>query len=151
MPEKHSAAVARYLQFRVREWVASGKSARGLAASAGISGAQVSDLMNQGVGAGWKTTKALATVFGMSVQDLITVAEEWAQSQPAPLTMPGQATKRRAAAADLAREDGVSEEAIDSVLSEPLRESDEKRSTLYWALRMKRRELSFDEPVPRTP
>lgn len=52
---------------------------------------------------------------------------------------------RRTAAADIAREDGVSEEAVLSVLKEPVAERDADRSRLWWALRMRRRQLELDD------
>lgn len=54
------------------------------------------------------------------------------------LTETSKVTDPRSAAAALAREDGVQEAAIQSVLAEPLPEP--PRSTLWWALRMRVRE-----------
>ncbi len=52
---------------------------------------------------------------------------------------------RRFLAVDLAREDGVGEEAIASVLAEPVASQDAGRSRVWWVLRMRRRELDIAE------
>jgi len=61
---------------------------------------------------------------------------------------------KRALAAELCREAGVYEEAIRSVLEEPVREEDAGRPTLWWAARMQAAQahlLSPDVTAPRTP
>jgi transcriptional regulator with XRE-family HTH domain len=149
MARSTSKEVAAYCQWRIREWVRSGKSARELAKAAGVSSTQISELQSQGIGAGWKTVEGLAKAFGMTMPELMTVANEWAASQPTPPPSPSLATSRRAHAADLAKEDGISDEAIRSVLAEPIREEDAQRSTLWWALRMRRRDIALVEGPPR--
>ena len=133
--------IAAYLRWRVEEWVRAGKSARQLARAAGVSSTQISVLRSTGTGAGWKTMEGLGKVFGLTTEQLLRVSKEWAADRPAPAPAPSVGTKRRTHAAELAREDGVSEEAITSVLSEPIREEDANRSTVWWIKRILRRDL----------
>jgi plasmid maintenance system antidote protein VapI len=144
--------IARYLQWRVREWVSSGKTAAELAKLGEISGAQVSEVQNHAVGVGWKTADALAKAFGMTMPTLIAAATEWAAQDPAPappsVAQAAGRAHRRAVAADLAREDGISEEAIRDVLAAPASPADADASTVWWILRMRRRDLELAE-APR--
>ncbi|WP_437679958.1 hypothetical protein [Sorangium sp. So ce131] len=66
--------------------------------------------------------------------------------------LPGDPQRRRAAAAELAREDGVHDAAINSVLEEEVTDAVAARSTLWWANRMKLRERELlDSPEEATP
>lgn len=149
MARSTSEELAGYLQHRAKEWVKSGKPARQLAKAAGVSSAQISVLINDGVGAGWKTAEGMGKVFGMTMPELIDAAREWTASQPERRSPPTQAARRRALAAELSIEDGVSDEAVKSVLDEPLRDEDGALSTFRWILRMKRREIALAEASPR--
>ena len=152
MARSTSKEIAAYLQWRVREWVRSGKTARELARAAGISTAQVSELQNSGIGAGWKTAESLGRVFQLSMPELMAAAADWS-TRHAPLTpaAPDLREERRALASRLAREDGVSDEAIRLVLAEEPTDQDMLRSTVWWILRMRRRDLDLagsTEPAP---
>lgn len=152
MSRSASQDIARYLQSRVKEWVGSGKTARMLAQEAKISEAQVSDVQNTATGVGWKTAESLARAFGMTMTQLIAAAEDWAAKQPAaaPATRP-DANRRRTLAAELAREDGVYEEAIASVMAAPVAREDEHLSTVGWVDRFRLRQLEMMRGVRRMP
>jgi plasmid maintenance system antidote protein VapI len=155
MRRSASKEVGSYLAWRIREWIKSGKTSAELAKVAGISGAQVSDVLHGNTGAGWKTAEGLGRAFGMSMAEVLSAAEEWAKTHAPPAKepprQPAPARDRRAHAAELAEEHEVSAEAIASVLSEP---EDVKRSTVWWILRMLRRDLELAEtnvePAVRT-
>jgi hypothetical protein len=147
-PSTH-AEIAAYLQWRAKEWVRSGRPARELAKAAGVTPAQISNLINHGEGAGWKTIEGMMRVFGLTMPELADLAREWAKDQPAPPLSPSLAAKRRAHAAELCVEDDMMEEAIRSVLDEPLREEDAKHSTVWWIKRMIHREAALAGAAPR--
>jgi hypothetical protein len=135
-------AIGAYLRWRVEEWVKAGKSARQLAKAAGVSTTQISVLRSTGAGAGWKTMEGRGKVFGLSTEQLLQVSKEWAADRPTATPGPSVAAKRRAVAAELAREDeSISSEAIKSVLDEPLRDEDANRSTIWWIKRILRRDV----------
>jgi transcriptional regulator with XRE-family HTH domain len=154
MSRSTTAEIAGYLQWRVREEIKAGKTATELAKLAGVSGAQISELKNRGIGAGWQTAEGLARVFGMTMPELLEAAAAWTAKSGAPPSSargtprPVAPAQRRALAADLAREDGVSNEAIASVLKEP---EDLERSTIWWILRMRRRDLELAEQRSQDP
>jgi transcriptional regulator with XRE-family HTH domain len=141
--------IAAYLQWRVQEWVKSKRPAGQLAKAAGVSKAQISNLLNSGVGAGWKTMNGLAKAFGMTMPELMTVAKEWAAEQPLPPPSPTQAAERRKEAAKLCEADGIADEVIASVLDEPLRAEDANKSTVWWIKRIIRRDTGFADAAPR--
>lgn len=148
MSRSTSAEIAGYLQWRIREWVRGGKTARDLAKLAGISTAQVSELQNAGIGAGWKTAERLAHAFGMSMPELMKAAADWSADRPAVVDANAERSRRRALAVELAREDGVSEKAIRNVLDQPAAPRDSERSTVWWVLQMRRRDLELTEVAP---
>lgn len=148
MARSTSPDVALYLQHRVREAINAGQTAAQLAKGAKVSAAQISELKNRAVGAGWQTAEGLARVFGMTMPQLMDAAAKWAREQrvhdvpeqPVPPGKP-ELVARRLLAAQLAREDGVQGDAISSVLEEEPDPKDMTRSTVWWILRMKHREL----------
>lgn len=98
--------------------------------------------------------RGLAKGFALSLQDMadfidgsLTTEEARARISDPEADTPEH---RRRAAAHLAREDGAGEGAIQSVLREPIEEADRERSTLWWAIRMKQRdlELALAPPPP---
>lgn len=150
MGRSTSTEVALYLQHRVREAIKAGQTAAQLAKAAKVSGAQISELKNRGIGAGWQTAEGLARVFGMTMPQLMELAAEWARQQSPAVAGTDRAAEgkpelvaRRLLAAQLAREDGVQEEAVVSVLHEEPDAKDAVRSTVWWILRMKHRELEL--------
>jgi transcriptional regulator with XRE-family HTH domain len=72
------------------------------------------------------------------VADLLRVDERELLHGRAPLA----ARDNRTIAADLARDDGISETAISSVLAEEFKPGD-PRTVLFWAFRMKQREMEL--------
>jgi DNA-binding XRE family transcriptional regulator len=98
-----------------------------LAPRLGVNQSTLSGILTGRQGASYQLAVAAARLLGTDAADLLAGPR-------------GRALDRRALAAELAREDGVLEAAIDDVLAEPL---DEHLSTLSWALRMKRREAEL--------
>jgi transcriptional regulator with XRE-family HTH domain len=158
MARSTSIEIAQYLQYRVREAIQGGKTAAELAREAGVSNAQISELKNRGVGAGWQTAEGLAKAFGMTMPELLEAAKRWAEIHQKRSSVGSEAggdqTKevdaRRELAAQLAEEDGVSPAAIRSVMGEPVSPENLGRSTIWWALQMRRRELDLLEVPGRT-
>ncbi len=64
---------------------------------------------------------------------------------------PAVVRSAREQAAELAREIGVSERAIADVLAEPMTPDREKWFTLWWADRMRRRDLDLVSTAPPAP
>lgn len=105
------------------------ESQTALAQATGISQATISNI-NGGKPTSFATARAIAGALGITEQDLLAGRQ-------------GHHSDRRAVAAELAREDGIIEDAIQSVLAEPLHAADAHRSALWWAIRMKRREIDL--------
>ncbi len=71
-----------YLRHRIQEWLADEKrTARELAKLAGVSGAQISDAVNEG-SIGWKTMMGLLPVLGLSLGTIEAAAQQWQASRP---------------------------------------------------------------------
>lgn len=144
-----SKEIGAYLQWRIREWIKSGRTAAELAKLAQISGAQVSDVLNGNAGAGWKTLEGLAKAFGSTPLELMSEAKEWTKGRPAAPDEPAA----RALAAKLAREAGVSEVAVASVLLETPTAEQLAWPALRWANYMQQRAMDLmshtaERPAP---
>jgi DNA-binding XRE family transcriptional regulator len=89
--------------------------------------------------------KGIAAGFGLSLQDASDLVDGALPVEGALAKIRGAAPhvttpdERRLHAAEIARQDGVSEAAVQHVLTEP--PGDPQRSTLWWAMRMKRLDL----------
>jgi transcriptional regulator with XRE-family HTH domain len=144
---RYSPAV-RTLRERL-QWILTSQeiSSRELARRAGLAAPQVSLLLrrleqNDQEGVTLRTLTALANGAGVSLAWLTTgEGAPGASAEPVPA---------RAAAAVLARDDGVWPEAIRSVLADELGPGEAERSPEWWLLRIKTREIEMiDEAVRR--
>lgn len=135
------------------EWILAsrGTSARALSLAAGLSQSHVGQLkrgqLSSQVAAG--TLAAIARAAHVDPHWLQT-----GEGSPEVTTSPVNSldvTPNRTEAARIAREDGVYEPAVLSVLAEEVGPATAGRSTLWWALRMRGRELDLlgSRPVPR--
>jgi transcriptional regulator with XRE-family HTH domain len=99
-----------------------------------------------------RVLRGLAQGFGLPVQDMVDFIDGVLTPASALAKVKGisDPIARRAAAATLAREDGIDEAVIKAVLAEPLDDRAATRSTLWWAIRMKRRELDLPGSDPET-
>lgn len=78
---------------------------------------------------------------------VLKVRVEWLLSGTEPMEAPStDEVPNRAAAAALAREAGVLQEAIDDVLLEAVPPEDTHKPTLWWANRMQRRQFDLMQP-----
>lgn len=97
--------------------------------------------------------KGLARGLGLSLQETADFLDGFLPVEDALAKIQGRQRDddpgvRRAAAAQLARADGVDDAAIQAVIEEPLTADRMTRSILWWAIRMKRRELDLAADAP---
>lgn len=104
-----------------------------LAPKLGLSQPTLSSFLNGRSGTSYGTVERLAKLLGKSEQEIL--------GKRGGSTAPRH--DRRALAAELAREDGVLEEAIASVLDQPPQPGDEKLSTVRWVDRIRSAELEI--------
>jgi transcriptional regulator with XRE-family HTH domain len=132
--------VSLYLQFRLRDLLASGKlDANTIAEKAGVTKGQISQLKNHAVGVGWKTLKGMGEVLGMSVDEIEAASSKWAKQHGDLLKTAIEEPKvelperypNRLLAAEVARRSGISEQAINSVMSWSLK-SRQDPNPLEW-------------------
>jgi transcriptional regulator with XRE-family HTH domain len=107
-----------------------------LAPKLGVHQSTLSGILGGRTGASYQVAVNVARLMGVNERQILEGAED-------------ERPDRRGAAAELAREDGVGEEAIESVLRDPVAAGDEHRSTLWWAIRMKHREAELLTEKPK--
>jgi transcriptional regulator with XRE-family HTH domain len=117
-----------------------------LAARLGVQQPTISSILSDKYGASYHVVERMAALLGVDEREIL---GKMPGKGP---VLPKGAEAMRELAADLARQDGVHQEAIDSVLAEPLAPGAEARSILWWADRMRWREralLAELRAVPR--
>lgn len=137
------------------QWVleARGLSARGLSLQSGLSQSHVGQIARGklGAGVGGDILARIAKAAGIDAAWLITGE---GHPEPGAVVPESDPLPRRTLAAELAREDGVHDAAIQSVLIEAPEEGAAARSTLWWAWRMRAREYDMlrrdPDPPPAT-
>ncbi len=141
-------AVAAYVRQRLRAECATerGVAAR-IAKATGFTSAHLTNVQKAERGIGDDFAHAIGTYWGMTYQQLEDEAQRWAAEHlPVEDVDP---LPRRAAAARLAREARVHEDAVLQVLAEPVQAGDEDRATLWWADRMRSAELDIVRAIVR--
>lgn len=136
-------AIGSYVRRRLLEECRTRGTAARIARETGFTTAHLTNVQKSERGIGDDFAHAMAGYWGLSYSQLEEAAlREWTPTAP-----PDPHPKRTAAAA-LAREDGVYERAIESVLAEPVSPDDVHRSTLWWADRMRLRQREMLEGDP---
>lgn len=133
--------VGAYVRERLRSECTVRGAAANIARATGFSTAHVTNVQKQDRGVGDDFAEAIARYWGMTYAQLEEEAQRWwAERQPTPQEVEADPSPNRSRAAQLAREDRVSEMAIQSVLAEPITPENGAQSALWWAIRMKLRE-----------
>lgn len=86
----------------------------------------------------------------IKIADALKVELRWLADGRGPIERHQQtrtADERRALAAELAREDGIQDAAIEAVLAEEIRGEDAQRSTMWWGRRIRARDVEMESGV----
>lgn len=140
---KEADIVSPYLAQLVKDWLAedTSRSQAALARAAGVSGAQVSNLLDGSRGAGRKTLRGIASALGTTWPDVEREAADWASKHPeaarpryvVSVESPGEEGPFDAAAR-FARANNVPEWAIERVRARPARLARERTAEDYWSM-----------------
>lgn len=144
--------VSAYAVERVRAWLqgGQGRTQAELARKAGVSTAQISNLLDGTRGAGKKTLRGIAAALETTWPELEEQAVAWGRARGM-VASPTERYPHRVDAAKIATEGGISSAAIESVLGDAL-DSNEDPSVLWWLDRMRMREAMLrSQRVPGTP
>jgi hypothetical protein len=154
--------VSAYIRERLRKECAVRGVATKIAHATGFSSAHITNIQKDERGVGEDLADALATYWRLTPESLRIEAERWAKENPNKVSgravallrpgTPGDPYPNRTLAAQLAREAGIAEEPIASVLAEDVPPDRAGWPALWWADRMRRRELdlmgSLGTPAP---
>jgi len=133
-------AIGRYVRRRLAEECRTRGTAAKIARETGFTTAHLTNVQKSERGVGDDFAHAMAGYWGMTFAQLEEAALKDKASSRAEPDNARDALPKRTAAAALAREDGVYEGAIESVLAEQVSSQDAGRSTLWWADRMRLRQ-----------
>jgi plasmid maintenance system antidote protein VapI len=144
-----------YIRERLRQECAVRGVATKIAEAIGFSGPHITNVQKNERGVGEDLAEALAAYWGFTPDAFRAETERWAKENPDKLgratssslamASPGDPYPKRALAADLARDAGIAEEPIQSVLHEDVPPDRAGWPALWWANRMQRRELELME------
>jgi hypothetical protein len=137
-------AIGSYVRRRLSEECKTRGTAAKIARETGFTTAHLTNVQKSERGVGDDFAHAMADYWGMTYGQL----EEAASRDRGPSSAADPYPKRTAAAT-LAKEDGVFQRAIDSVLEEEVKPEDAQRSTLWWADRMRLRHRELLESRPK--
>ena len=124
--------VALFLQARLRDLLANGMAPSEVAKRIGVTKGQISQLKNHAAGVGFKTLTGMAGILNLTIDQVFTKAAAWGKEHPDVVAALRnerveypERYPNRLLAAEVARREGISEEAILNVVGWALKASED--------------------------